>query len=108
MNSVSSQVLAIKVTKWEKVEGGFLERAHIRFTVEVPVLNSTVYRRFSEFEWMRTTLGTMNPGCPLPPLPKKGKVVHYEDKYLTKRMYILEKQLNSIAKVPELGADLLF
>jgi len=41
----------------------------------------------------------MNPGYPLPPIAKKGNFKRYDDKYLTKKMLILEKFLNVIINI---------
>lgn len=53
-------------------------------------------------------MGILHPGLPLPPIAKKGKMRKYDDKHLTKRMYILEKFLNKMNQIPEIRADETF
>ena len=53
-------------------------------------------------------MGIMHPGIPLPPLPKKGTRRRYDDKYLNKRMYMLEKLLNKMNQIPDIRANETF
>lgn len=72
------------------------------------MLDAVVMRRYSDFVWLRDTLATTYPGIPVPPLKKKGNFKRYEDKYLFKKMLILEKFLNALVVIPELYSDILF
>ena len=58
--------------------------------------------------WLRDALVMLYPGYPIPPLKKKGNFKRYDDKYLTKKMLILERFLNSIISINELFSDPLF
>jgi hypothetical protein len=97
----------IKVTKHEKIEGGPFERAYVIYTIEILTFKSVVSRRYSDFEWLRDVFSTLNPGYPIPPAAKKGKIVRYDDKYLTKRRIVLEKFVNALVNIPEIAADIL-
>ena len=47
-------------------------------------------RRYSDFEWLRETVGMMHPGLPVPPISRKGGIKKRSDeKHLMKRMYLL-------------------
>lgn len=48
------------------------------------------------------------PGYPIPPLKKKGNFKRYDDKYLIKKMLILERFLNAIVSIAELFSEPLF
>lgn len=79
----------IKVTKYEKIEGGIFERSYVVYTIETPALKSVVNRRFNDFVWFRQVLSVLAPGIPIPPITKKYKIIRYDDKHLTKKMIIL-------------------
>lgn len=79
----------IKVTKYEKIEGGPFERSYVLYTVEIHSLKSIVSRRYSDFVWLREVFMMMHPGYPIPPAAKKGNFKRYDDKYLNKKRIIL-------------------
>ena len=77
---------------YEKREGGVFEKSYIVYKVRYTTpkgLSDPVFRRYSDFEWLRETLLTLHPHLPIPPLARKGKMRKKEDKHLQKRMYIL-------------------
>jgi hypothetical protein len=67
-----------------------------------------VVRRYSDFVWFREALTLLYPGYPVPPVKKKGNYKRYDDKYLIKKMLILEKFLNTLVAIPELFSEPLF
>jgi hypothetical protein len=78
------------------------------YTIEIPCLKSKVNRRYSDFVWFRDTLSLLYPLFPVPPLKKKGNFKRYDDKYLIKKMLILEKFLNTLVSIEELYSEPLF
>jgi sorting nexin-7/30/sorting nexin-8 len=80
--------IEIKVTKYEKIEGGAFERAYVIYTIEIPALKSSVSRRYSDFVWLREVFST-GPWLPLLAAAKKGNFARYDDKYLSKKRIML-------------------
>lgn len=100
--------LRIRVTRFEKIEGGVFERAYVVYTMEADPLKTVVTRRYSDFVWLRETFLLLCPGYPLPPVAKRGSFKRYDDKYLTKKMLILEKFLNAVVLIPQVFSHPLF
>ena len=83
-------------------------RDYVVYILEVPSRHLTVRRRYSDFSWLRETFTALHPGLPIPPISKKKNRVRYDDKYLYKKMYILEKFINKVLQIEELATDEVF
>ena len=88
-NELLKKDLEIRVSRFEKKEGGIFEQSYVTYIVETPVLGKIVERRYTDFLWLKTVLERMHPGLPVPPIAKKGQYRRYDDKHLNKRRMIL-------------------
>jgi len=59
--------------------------------------NFSVYRRYSDFEWLQEQLSDEFPGLIIPPLPEKHVIRRFAEPFLSQRQRLLEKFLNRIA-----------
>ena len=68
-----------------------------------------IYRRYSEFEWLYTTLVAMYPGVFVPPIPPKKMFGGKDDSFIeTQRRPGLERFLHRCSKIPILAESLPF
>jgi sorting nexin-7/30/sorting nexin-8 len=66
--------LTIRITQYQKINGSIFEKNYVVFCIQVDLLDYTITRRFSDFEWFRETLKIQFPGQPIPPIAHKGKM----------------------------------
>ena len=90
--------LEIKINSYKKVDGGFLSKSYFSFLITTNPLDLKVYRRYSDFEWLKERLSVEFNTSILPRLSKKGKIV--EERKINRRMRDLEKFLNFLLKDP--------
>uniref|UniRef100_A0A7S2D5Q1 PX domain-containing protein n=1 Tax=Octactis speculum TaxID=3111310 RepID=A0A7S2D5Q1_9STRA len=69
-----------------------------------PRAEMTVYRRFSDFEWLHARLGLVYHGIILPPLPNKRWVNNVDTDFVRERMEGLARYMNRLARHPRLVA----
>ena len=97
----------IKITSYKKVDKGIFTKTFFSFLVETNPLTLKVYRRYSDFEWLKERLSIIFNTDILPRLSKKGKIV--EERKINRRMRDLEKFLNFLLKDPLIkGSKILF
>jgi hypothetical protein len=46
----------VSVFKFDKKEGGIFEQSYVCYYIQTTVINKTVDRRYSDFEWLKATL----------------------------------------------------
>lgn len=70
---------------------------------------TSVIRRYSDFEWLGKRLQSAFPGAIVPPIPSKALVGRFEASFVETRRRALERFLMRVAGHPELGnsADLV-
>ena len=79
------------------VETSIFLQKYVNYEVETPLMNWIVRRRYSDFEWLRTTLARYHPGYVLPPLPsKKISNRRFEVDFIAKRMASLQKFMDTL------------
>ena len=79
------------------VETSIFLQKYVNYEVETPLMNWLVRRRYSDFEWLRTTLARYHPGYVLPPLPsKKISNRRFEVDFIAKRMASLQKFMDTL------------
>jgi len=67
--------------------------------------NSSVVRRFRDFEWLDEELVRAHPGCIIPPLPEKQTLGRFSAEFVDTRKRALEKYLQRIAAHETLSQD---
>ena len=98
--------LEITINSYKKVDKGIFSKSYITFLIATNPINLNVYRRFSDFDWLRERLSIMYNTNILPPLSKKGKIV--EERKIKRRMRDLEKFLNYLLKDPLIKNSQIF
>ena len=92
------QNIEIKINSYKKVDKGIFTKTYFSFLIVTNPLNLNVYRRYSDFEWLKERLLYIYNTNVLPRLSKKGKIV--EERKINRRMRDLEKFLNFLLKDP--------
>ena len=90
----------VQVLSPEKVEGGFFSKSYMTYLVSTIPLNLNVRRRYSDFEWLKTTITAFYPGIIIPPIPGKSYGDRFNEVYIAKRMRTLEKFINYLIHNP--------
>ena len=108
VSEISFQKLNISIVKPEKKEGGLFSKSYITYLVITEPFNYEVRRRYSDFEWLRSTLANQFPTFWIPPIPFKNYSDRFDNEFIDKRMRYLEKFLYSIAENPTLGSTIYF
>ena len=67
--------IEIKINSYKKVDKGIFSKSFFSFLVETNPLTLKVYRRYSDFEWLKERLSIIYNTDILPHLSKKGKIV---------------------------------
>ena len=81
------------------MEGGLFALNYVIYDVYTENFEWTVKRRYSDFEYLRNVLIKLYPGILLPPLPsKKAGGRRFEEDFIEKRRYSLQKFINLILK----------
>ena len=62
-----------------------------------------VHRRYRDFSWLHSALGSERPGAVVPPLPDKQKAARFEPKFVEERRRQLELFLRRAVAHPELA-----
>lgn len=84
----------------EKIEGGLFTKSYVTYLVTTQPLNISVRKRYSDFEWLSSTLTTYYLGTIIPPIPKKNFTSRFNEAYISKRMRTLEKFLTFLVQDP--------
>ena len=98
--------IQIKVGPFQKVEGKLFHKSHITYLITTMPLEWKVYRRFSDFDWLRQILVNNYNYCLIPLIPKKKKNLNKlvgektNEAFLRKRQRKFEKFLNHIINDP--------
>ena len=88
----------VSINSYKKIDKGIFIKSYFTFLIVTNPLNLNVYRRYSDFDWLRERLSVIYNTNILPPLSKKGKIV--EERKIKRRMRDLEKFLNYLLKDP--------
>ncbi|CAK71065.1 unnamed protein product (macronuclear) [Paramecium tetraurelia] len=105
-NELSGDNVAVKILTYKKESAGFFSSSYIVFQIETQPQGWIVFRRYSDFEWLRDSLQKFYPAFVVPPIHKK-RSRSFEDSYLNKRVIFLQRFLNSIFKSYELKSNVI-
>ncbi|CAD8134025.1 unnamed protein product [Paramecium octaurelia] len=105
-NELSGDNVSVKILTYKKESAGFFSSSYIVFQIETQPQGWIVFRRYSDFEWLRDSLQKFYPAFVVPPIHKK-RSRSFEDAYLNKRMIFLQRFLNSIFKSYELKSNVI-
>ena len=96
----SHKDIVIKLSDPVKLETRFFTGKSVNYLVTTAPFNYAVHRKYSDFLWLRDTLTNIFNTNLIPKITKKGKVTtdKHDDLFIQKRMKILEKFINFLAK----------
>jgi len=92
-----------------EIRGGALTKHHVYKITATP--NSGVdhvFRRYRDFDWLRSVLAKTFPGVFIPPLPPKKIIGNQDDSFVHERRFDIERCLNRICQVPALATSIPF
>ena len=94
--------IKIEVSVGEKISGKMFSKAYMKYAIFTSPLNLKVFRRYTDFEWLRQTLLHLYSSNIIPPIPKKTKMGKnkFDESYLLKRTRTLERFLNILMEDP--------
>jgi len=100
MGSETDYKSVIKVSDPE-LRGTNLLNKHHAYKITTPTAGiAHVFRRYKDFDWLRSSLTRMYPGIFVPPLPPKKMVGSLEESFVAERRVDLERFLNRIQQSP--------
>ena len=73
-------------------------KSYVTYLVTTIQLNTSVRKRYSDFEWLSTVLTNNYIGSLIHPIPKKNYGSRFNEAFVSKRMRTLEKFLKSLTQ----------
>ena len=93
---LNDKKIKIEVKNPKCISESYFQSSYIQYEVTTDITNWFVYRRYSDFEWLRLSLRKLYPSIFCPPIPKKKLGSRrFESDFVDKRMKFLNKFINS-------------
>mmetsp|Transcript_36316 Transcript_36316/g.67108 ORF Transcript_36316/g.67108 Transcript_36316/m.67108 type:complete len:419 (-) Transcript_36316:348-1604(-) len=106
-NPVESEpTIPVQISNPTKKSEGY-GRSYIAYTVTSihEGKKVDVFRRYSDFVWLRQALEKKFPGCIVPPLPEKAVIGRFQGEFVSQRMRGLERFTTRIMKHDRMKKD---
>ncbi len=98
-NILNDKKVIIEVKNPKIISASYFQVNYIQYEVYTNITNWLVYRRYSDFEWLRYNLRKLYPKYFCPPIPnKKIGSRRFENDFVEKRMKFLNKFINSVCE----------
>jgi hypothetical protein len=98
-NILNDKQVIIEIKNPKVITGSYFQVNYIQYEVYTNITNWLVYRRYSDFEWLRYNLRKLYPKYFCPPIPnKKIGSRRFENDFVEKRMKFLNKFINSVCE----------
>ena len=98
-NSLNDKDVKVKIQNPKTSEKSLLSTQYTVYEVFTESMNWLVSRRYSDFDWLRTTLCKFFPRILIPPIPgKKVGNRRFEEDFIEKRMKFLQIFIDEIMK----------
>ena len=98
-NSLNDKDVKVKIQNPKTSEKSLLSTQYTIYEVFTESMNWLVSRRYSDFDWLRTTLCKFFPRILIPPIPgKKVGNRRFEEDFIEKRMKFLQIFIDEIMK----------
>lgn len=81
---------------------GLFSANYVSYKVETRPMKYEVFRRFSDFYWLRNILSREFPGYYIPPMARKGAKRSFDKDHITERMGDLNRFLEGIVQNEDL------
>ena len=98
----------IKLSSPEKIEGGIFTKSYVTYLVETNPFGFRVRKRYSDFEWLKNILALHYPNCIMPPLCKKNFSDRFSEKFVNKRVRLIQKFMEGILVHPLMRNSIIF
>lgn len=108
VSKIAFEDFKVILSKPEKKEGGLFSKSYITYLISTPTFNYEVRRRYSDFEWLRSTLISYFPSSWVPPIPLKNFSERFESEFIDKRMRYLQQFIDSVMANPVFCASCYF
>ena len=112
-NILNNKEVQIQIKNPQIIETDFFSQNYVSYEIETKIssenLNWVVKRRYKDFVWLREILRKYYPFFLIPPLPeKKIGSKRFEEKFVTKRMNLLQEFLNNLLLIEEIKNSISF
>ena len=102
---LNSKKINVEIKNPKTMTTSILSSSYTIYEIHTKEMNWTVYRRYSDFDWLRTILRKLFPRHLIPPLPgKKMGNRRFDVDFIEKRMKFLQKFLNDVVSVESFKA----
>ena len=87
------------------IKPGFFLKKYTEYQINIPILNTSVKRRYSDFSSLRSILLLTTPGSYIPPIPKKKVKNCFSANFIKKRQQMLNKFIATVLRDPNLRSS---
>ena len=102
---LNSKKINVEIKNPKTMTTSILSSSYTIYEIHTKEMNWTVYRRYSDFDWLRSILRKLFPRHLIPPLPgKKMGNRRFDIDFIEKRMKFLQKFLNDVVSVESFKA----
>jgi len=96
---LNSKKIKVEIKNPKTMTTSIISSPYTIYEVNTIEMNWVVYRRYSDFDWLRTMLRKFYPRHLIPPLPsKKIGIRRFEQDFIEKRMKFLQKFIDDVMK----------
>ena len=104
-SELNNKKINIEVKNPKTMNNTILSSSYTLYEIDTEEMNWVVYRRYSDFDWLRSTLRKFYPRHLIPPLPgKKMGTRRFDSDFIEKRMKFLKKFLDDVISVESFKA----
>ena len=94
---LNAKKIKVEIKNPKNMTASILSSSYTLYEINTKELNWTVYRRYSDFEWLRAILRKLYPRHLIPPLPgKKMGNRRFDIDFIEKRMKFLQKFIDDV------------
>ena len=98
-NILNDKKVIIEIKNPKIITASYFQVSYTQYEIYTNITNWLVYRRYSDFEWLRYNLRKLYPKFFCPPIPnKKIGSRRFENDFVEKRMKFLNKFINSVCE----------
>ena len=98
-NILNDKKVIIEIKNPKVISASYFQVSYTQYEIYTNITNWLVYRRYSDFEWLRYNLRKLYPKIFCPPIPnKKIGSRRFESDFVEKRMKFLNKFINSVCE----------
>ena len=105
-SELNSKTITVKIQNPKQMGTSLISTPYTAYEVYTEEMKWLVYRRYSDFDWLRNTLRKLFPRHLIPPLPgKKMGARRFDQDFIEKRMKFLQKFINDVISIETFKAS---